>query len=298
MQNLVAGFDPTGQTDITAADLKALIEQCRVFEDIGLWKVTDDVAGVPQVPDAVANPDLQRYGWIRRTATGAVGYLWNPNAISDATYLKWQTFSVSAIADGSITTAKYQDNSVTDAKIANVDPSKITGVLSMAQLPTSLSLIRSHAFLLSGLVSIDASGTPAYQIPADNTIPQITAGKQIIATTSFVPNANTAAMRIRFNCVVWAAGLNVKPTAAIFQNTTADAICSTHGYANSNAIQALVLDHWVASPGAVATTFSIRIGPSAGVVLYVNSDSAGSSIHGASMKSWMTVDEYVTADLN
>lgn len=53
--------------------------------------VSNDVDGVPNVPDAVATPKWKSYFWRRNTTGSDVNiYLWDETVTSDATYLKWK----------------------------------------------------------------------------------------------------------------------------------------------------------------------------------------------------------------
>lgn len=136
-QDFIAGFDPTGQVTITAANLLALINAASTFTDKGLTVVTADVASVPDVPDArtgQGNEQWQRYLWIRVQANNALAYVWSPNTTLDATFLYWIPAGT-ALADGAVTTPKIADLAVTDAKIASVDYGKISGFPSSGFIP-------------------------------------------------------------------------------------------------------------------------------------------------------------------
>ena len=125
--DFIVGLDPTALTSITGAQLAQLVNSATPETDKGLILVTDDVAGVPTVPDAATTTKWQRYIWIRRGTASAVAYVWSPSAATDVTYLKWQTISIASLGNGTITGDMIQDNTITDAKIAGVDYSKISG---------------------------------------------------------------------------------------------------------------------------------------------------------------------------
>lgn len=120
-------FDPSGYASITGAQLQQFGSGIVPYADKGLIVVTTDIAGVPQVPDADTNTKWQKYIWLRQEATGVVGYVWDTSAASDATYLQWIALNLSGIGVGTITGAMIADNTITDAKIASVDYSKIIG---------------------------------------------------------------------------------------------------------------------------------------------------------------------------
>lgn len=123
-------FDPSGYVSLTGAQLQQLVSGVAPYSDKGFVVVTTDIAGVPQVPDADTNTKWQKYIWLRQEATGVVGYVWDSTAASDATYLQWVSLNLSGIGVGTITGSMIADNTITDAKIAGVDWSKISGVPS------------------------------------------------------------------------------------------------------------------------------------------------------------------------
>lgn len=122
-----APFDPTSLVEISGAELLQLVAGLTPNTDKGMAMVTLDISGNPQVPDANTYPKWQNYIWIRRSATSVGVYVWNPTGASDATFLKWQSVNIAGIGAGSIVAAMIADNSITDAKIHDVDWSKISG---------------------------------------------------------------------------------------------------------------------------------------------------------------------------
>lgn len=125
LQDLLQGFDPTGLQSISAAQLLELVTSLSAYTDKGMVVTTTDVAGNPEVPDANTTTKWQRYIWRRISASSIGIYAWNPALANNATYLRWQSIVVAGIADGSIVNIMIADNTITDAKIANLDWSKI-----------------------------------------------------------------------------------------------------------------------------------------------------------------------------
>lgn len=124
-QDLQVPFDPTGYGSITGAQLLQLLTG--LYPNIGgLIIPTNDVAGVPNVPDASATTKWKNYIWLRIGAAAVTPYIWNDNAASDATLLKWQTIASASIGVGTITNDMIKDNTILDAKIASLDYSKLT----------------------------------------------------------------------------------------------------------------------------------------------------------------------------
>lgn len=126
-QDLNASFDPTSYGTITGAQLLQLITGAYPHVGNGLFISTDDTAGVPNVPDAITNTKWQKYLWRRQTATSVGIYVWDDNAASDVTYLKWVSINIAGIGVGTIVNNMIADNTITDSKIANLNYSKLIG---------------------------------------------------------------------------------------------------------------------------------------------------------------------------
>lgn len=129
-QDIIAAFDPTASLVITGAGLLQLVTGAAPNTDKGLTVVTTDVAGAPVVPDANTTTKWQNYLWIRRSASSATAYVWNPAASSDATFQRWSAVTISSIPDGSVTNSKISAGAVTNDKIYSVDWSKFTSIPS------------------------------------------------------------------------------------------------------------------------------------------------------------------------
>lgn len=121
-------FDPTGQTQITGAQLRQLDTGIIPNGDRGFNLFSIDTAGVPDVPNGNATVAFQRYLWVRRTATAVIVYQWNPFKSADATLLQWEAIAVAQLPANSVGTLQIQDGSITDIKIANMSYSKLLGI--------------------------------------------------------------------------------------------------------------------------------------------------------------------------
>lgn len=126
--DFVAPFDPTGYVTITGAQLLQFLQGLSPNVSEGIAIVTEDVAAVPQVPDANTNTKWQRYIWIRQSATSVGVYVWNPGGASDPTFLQWQSINIAGIAAGSIQGFMIADNTIPSVKIISLDWSKLSGV--------------------------------------------------------------------------------------------------------------------------------------------------------------------------
>jgi len=99
--DFVKGVDFTGFTEANASDLNELVDNATPMGDsategkgLVLWTV-DSALNTPVVPTTPATTTKwKRYIWTRIPYTGATTknatlYVWNDDATSDATYLKW-----------------------------------------------------------------------------------------------------------------------------------------------------------------------------------------------------------------
>lgn len=125
LSDLKAPISLTGLPTISGGAIDQAIGALDVQVDKGMSVITRDIAGVPQVPDAVTTTKWQRFIWLRITATDILAYLWNPNAASVVTYLQWQSISLSSLPAGYITTAMLSALCVTNEKIGSVDWTKL-----------------------------------------------------------------------------------------------------------------------------------------------------------------------------
>lgn len=103
-------------------------------------------------------------------------------------------------------------------------------------------------------------------IPGDDTIPQNTEGTQIISV-SHTPASTTNKLRIRFNGQAAGAGAGYQIAAAIFKNSTADAIGATavNGGASGEQQQLTILCEY--TPGSTsAQTIAVRVGAASGTI--------------------------------
>jgi hypothetical protein len=137
--DLIAPFDPTGYATITGAQLLQLISGAIPYTDKGFLVHTTDIAGVPQVPDALTNTKWKQYIWVQQGGSSVAAYVWNEAAAIDATYQKWIGLNLAAIGVGTIEGTNIADFTITDAKIISMSASKLTGALPASILSTLLA---------------------------------------------------------------------------------------------------------------------------------------------------------------
>lgn len=136
-QDLSKGVDFTGINPATGADHNNLIELAVPTVDtaaegksIQIWTV-DSALDTPIVPDASVTTKWKKYGWIRHPHSTAVSttpilYVWNENAVSDATYLKWEQVEVDMSAIDSAISSMQAD--INDALALALAASTTAGV--------------------------------------------------------------------------------------------------------------------------------------------------------------------------
>lgn len=115
-QDFEKGLDLTTQPSWSGADANQLVDAGIPAADKGMVITTTDSGSTPDVPDASADSASpvkklrwQRYFWrrVRNSGLSPLLYIWNPNATSDATYLKWQVVSSGSNSGGALTFANY-----------------------------------------------------------------------------------------------------------------------------------------------------------------------------------------------
>lgn len=132
----------------------------------------------------------------------------------------------------------------------------------------------------SGGVVQAVEGTPyttyatiATDMPVDNTIPQNTEGDEVV-TVSITPTSATNRLVIEAECfgMIDNAGTIAM---AVFQDTTANALAATAEGGAASSVVGLRIRHEMAAGTTSATTFKIRVGPSAAAAnFYINGDSS------------------------
>lgn len=152
--DIVVGYDPTGTTSITGAQLAQLVNSANPNTDRGFIIVSTDVGLIPVVPDGVNNPKFQRYIWLR-ISTGAVNlYVWNPAIAPSNTFQNWQNISYASIGQYTITGGiggNIQLNSITPDNISSIQGSQIVGALSATASANLLTNATAFGGVLSGL---------------------------------------------------------------------------------------------------------------------------------------------------
>jgi hypothetical protein len=133
------------------------------------------------------------------------------------------------------------------------------------------------------------SATGTGNIPADNTIPQITEGDQYMSLAITPTSASSILLIDVF--AMSAAGNDTIHSAALFQDSTANALASTAGLiAGTDKMYTFAFRHKMTAGTTSATTFKVRIGGNAGTTTF--NGRAGGQYFGGTMASSITITEY------
>lgn len=121
-------------------------------------------------------------------------------------------------------------------------------------------------------------------IPLDDTIPQNTEGTQIL-TADITPNYTTSQLLVEFSGFGTLTSVGTM-IAAIFRDTTADAIKATAVYiSTANQMNHFYLRAFVPSTAITTTTFKIRVGPNASNTMRLNGSGSSRYFGGISNAS-------------
>ena len=158
--------------------------------------------------------------------------------------------------------------------------------------PTTVSTTRSGIVVQTVHTQDGAVATGTTTIPADDTIPQSTEGTEFM-TASITPTS--VANKLRIDVVLHFARsgtANSNHTAALFQDSTADAIAATHHELDTiNSPYVHTFTHWMDAGTTDSTTFKVRAGGSSAGTTSFNG-TAGARLLGGVMASSITITEY------
>lgn len=128
-------------------------------------------------------------------------------------------------------------------------------------------------------------------IGLDDTIPQNTEGVEITGlATTITPKSATNKLRITVN-ISFAGTTGLTPVAALFQDSTANAIAASFGSSpfTNTAAGVFSFTHYMTAGTTSATTFKIRAASDVGTI-YINGRGAGRYFGGVATSS-ITIEE-------
>ena len=132
-----------------------------------------------------------------------------------------------------------------------------------------------------------ATGTTV--LPSDNTIAQNTEGDQFLSLA--ITPSNASNKLIIHVCITGGSSAVTSTGAALFQDSTANALAQTHHYnSQATALNNLSFIHYMAAGTTSATTFKVRCG-GAGSNTFSFNGSGGTRVGGDVMASSITITE-------
>jgi hypothetical protein len=190
---------------------------------------------------------------------------------------------------------------LTPAKLANISPASVTYAAAdqVLLLDASDSNKLKRATITAGkLLQQVAASTSAYstgtsQILADNSKPQSSEGTEIL-TATITPSSASSILLIEADVVVGVAANGTTVVAALFQDSTANALAATADtVANlNNRFVNVTIRHRMTAGTTSATTIKLRVGPAAATTIHFNGDpAAAAGIFDGVCSSILTITE-------
>lgn len=181
----------------------------------------------------------------------------------------------------------------TGSLVRATSPTLVTPILGTPTSGTLTNCIgpsKSVAQMVSTMSS--ASTTGSTQIPADDTIPQITEGDEVMTCAITPTNASSTLL---IQVIVMGASDTAGRifASALFRDAGVDALAAIGpAVPGANSATMMSLNHTVAAGSTSATTFRVRIGLS-GTGTYTFNGSGGTRRYGAITKSSIVITEFL-----
>lgn len=175
-----------------------------------------------------------------------------------------------------------------DALVRSVDNITSYSVVSAAGQDllnaSTASAQRAVLGFTNSIIQIVESGSTAQTtgttvLPSDTSIPQNTEGDQYLSAT-ITPSSATNRLLIEVIAFVSHSVADCVVTGAIFNDSTASAICAGLHYCNAAKMLPIIIRHEMAAGTTSATTFNVRIGGGVAGTTYFNRNSTGNIIGG------------------
>jgi hypothetical protein len=135
-----------------------------------------------------------------------------------------------------------------------------------------------------------ATGTAV--MPADNTIPQNTEGTQFMSL-AIAPTSSSHVLRVRSQIVVGIGAAVQVVTAALFQDSVANALTAVSKWLTSPYQDVLNIEHWMLA-GAGSLTLKVRAGYSNGSDTVTFNGEGGNQFFGGAYNSYLAIEEIAT----
>lgn len=206
------------------------------------------------------------------------------------------------LVNGNIDNANVKASAgIVDSKLAQITTAgKVSGaaLTSLSSTPAGAGLLPSANITLpSGSAKqivnyqTGTSSTGTTVLPIDDTIPQNTEGDQYMSL-AITPTSATNYLKIEV-CIILAHNSGTGIGAALFQDSTANALAASTDYASATGSPTSInFTHWMVAGTTSATTFKIRAGCGTAGTTTFNGFS-GNRILGGVCSSSITITEYV-----
>jgi hypothetical protein len=138
--------------------------------------------------------------------------------------------------------------------------------------------------------TVSSVSTVTTQIPFDDTIPQNTEGTEVMSL-AITPTSQARVLKVDVVCNLANSSGAAACTAALFQDSTADALAAAagEGSASGQPFQ-IIFTAYVTAGSTSPTTFKVRVGPGTATTLTFNG-SGGARRYGGVMASSITITE-------
>jgi len=170
-----------------------------------------------------------------------------------------------------------------------------SGTLTVAGATTLTTKLATTNLATGAVVQVQSTTSVALAtgttvIPNDDTIPQKTEGTEFL-TLAITPTNASNKLKIEVVGLWTADAVNIWLIAALFQDTTANALAVSLDF--DNVAQAIVnhgLSHFMTAGTTSATTFKVRVGPHTSATVTMNGENEGRRFGGV-LGSSITITE-------
>lgn len=202
--------------------------------------------------------------------------------------------STASLVDGSNLKLQGNFSGTAEAQICLVSDG--TNWFEVCRNTSSFTPSTSNALSGSVIQSVyTSSGTASSaittQIPSDNTIPQNTEGVEVLSLAITPSNASNYLMIEAVINYGQSSGPTDGVIAALFQDSTANALAACWDAHASSYPGQIVLKYRMTAGTTSSTTFKIRLGPDAAITVYFNADGSGNAVFNGVMASTLSIQE-------
>ena len=203
------------------------------------------------------------------------------SGITTATTRTWTVGNYSGIP--AVPTNEGTSNQLLTSAGAGNQPTWVTPSASTAIAGSIVQVVNTQT---------GAASTGTTVIPADDTIPQNTEGDQYM---SLAITPTSATNKLKITVVVHGTEV-ANPanywTAALFQDSTSNALAASSGYGfSAGGPSSCTFVHYMTAGTTSSTTFKVRAGCTAGTFAFNGDSSTGARLYGGVCASSITIEE-------